>query len=206
MVWSNHLWKQLQLHFSQTLKSAGYQQSINDKCLFDKTQRNNFSYILTHSDDLLHCVNCNIMAQVFKDILIKIYVDIQYHDEASYYIGMSINRSSYPSKIYMCQHGLFQRIISKFFPDDFPKAASPASSNLFNLVQEDKPFDHIKYLSIIMAIMYLTRLTRPDVLLATSYLATKAQQPWRGSSICSAYRVLPKRDNRSWHQNLLYRA
>jgi hypothetical protein len=31
-----------------------------------------------------------------------------------------------------------------------------------------------------MAIMYLARLTRPDVLLAKSYLTTKAQQPTEG--------------------------
>jgi len=169
-----------QLHLSQTLKSAGYQQSINDECLFYKKQGNNFSYVSTHSDDLLHCVNCNVMAQVFKDILIKTYVDIQYHDKASSYIGMSINRSSDLTKIYISQRGLSQRIISDFLPDEFPTAASPASSNLFNSVTEDKPFDRIKYLSLIMAIMYLARLTRPDVLLATSYLATKAQKPTEG--------------------------
>jgi len=43
--------------------------------------------------------------------------------------------------------------------------------HLFNHVPEDKPYDRIKYLSIIMGIMYEARLTRPDVLLAT----TKAQ-------------------------------
>ena len=31
-----------------------------------------------------------------------------------------------------------------------------------------------------MAIMYLARLSRPDVLLATAYLATKAQHPTEG--------------------------
>ena len=31
-----------------------------------------------------------------------------------------------------------------------------------------------------MAIMYVARLTRPDVLLATAYLATKAQHPKEG--------------------------
>jgi len=69
------------------------------------------------------------MAQEVKDILIKTYIDMQYHDEDSSYIGMSINQSSDLSKIYIYQHKRSQRIVSEFLPDDFTKAASPASSN-----------------------------------------------------------------------------
>jgi len=53
----------------------------------------NFSYVSTDSDDLLHCVNCSIMAHEFKNQLIKTYTDIQYHDKASSYIGMTIKIS-----------------------------------------------------------------------------------------------------------------
>ena len=90
---------------------------------------------------------------------------------------MTINRSVNLSKIYISQQGLTQRIICDFLPDNFPAATSPASSHLFKHVPEYKPYDRIKYLSIIMSIMYVARLTRPDVLLATGYLATKAQHP-----------------------------
>jgi hypothetical protein len=93
---------------------------------------------------------------------------------------MSITRSDDLSTIYISQRGLTQRIISDFLPDDFPIAASPASSHLFNHEPENKPYDRISFLSIIMAIMYLARLSRPDVLLATAFLATKAQNPTEG--------------------------
>jgi hypothetical protein len=169
-----------QLHLTQTLVTAGYKQSLNDECLFYKLKGTKFSYVSTHSDDLLHCVNCDIFAQAFKNILIQTYKDIEYHDQASSYIGMSINRSSDLSTIYISQRGLTQRIISDFLPDDFPVAASPASSHLFNHEPEDKPYNRILFLSIIMAIMYLARLSRPDVLLATAFLATKAQNPTEG--------------------------
>ena len=169
-----------QLHLTQTLVTAGYKQSLNDECLFYKLKGTKFSYVSTHSDDLLHCVNCDLFAQAFKNILIQTYKDIEYHDQASSYIGMSINRSSDLSTIYISQRGLTQRIISDFLPDDFPVAASPASSHLFNHEPEDKPYDRILFLSIIMAIMYLARLSRPDVLLATAFLATKAQNPTEG--------------------------
>ena len=82
-----------QLHLSRTLVTTGYTQSINHECLLFKNKGSKFSFVPTHSDDLLHCVNCQIMANEFKTQLIKTYADIQYHDKASSYIGMTINRS-----------------------------------------------------------------------------------------------------------------
>ena len=102
---------------------------------------------------------------------------------------MTINRSVDQSKIYISQQGLTQRIICDILPDNFPAVTSPASSHLLNHVPEDKPDDKIKYLSIIMAIMYVAGLTRPDVLLATSYLATKAQHP-KESDYKAALRII----------------
>ena len=169
-----------QLHLTKTLTTAGYTQSINDACLFYKLRGSKFSYVSTHSDDLLHCVNCQSMVNEFKQHLIAIYSDIQYHDNAKSYIGMAITRSPDLSQIYISQKGLANRIISDFLPDDFPSATSPASSHLFNHVPDDKPYDRIKFLSIIMAIMYIAGLSRPDLLLATAYLATKAQHPKEG--------------------------
>ena len=42
---------------------------------------------------------------------------------------------------------------------------------------QGQKFDLIKYLSLIMEMMYIARLTRPEILLAISYLATKSKQP-----------------------------
>jgi hypothetical protein len=166
-----------QLHLSRTLLAAGYRQSINDECLFYKRTKSGFSYISTHSDDLLLCCSCEKLAHEFKDTLIKTYNDIVYNEHASSYIGMSIKRSTDLKKLYVSQNGLTNRIIADFLPDSFPTASSPASSHLFNNTSTGPSYDRIKYLSLIMAMMYVARLTRPDVLLAISFLATKSQQP-----------------------------
>ena len=49
----------LQLHLSRMLVDVGYKQSINYECLFYKNKGSKFSYVSTHSDDLLHCVHCS---------------------------------------------------------------------------------------------------------------------------------------------------
>ena len=150
--------------------------------------------ISTHSDDLLHCVNCSILAKNFKNQLIKTYTDIKCHDKASSYIGMTINSSVDLSKIYISQQGLTQHIICDFSSDNFPATTSLASSHLFNHMPEDKAYDRIKYPSIIMAIMYVARLTRLDILLATAYLATKAQHRKEGDhkvALCIIFYLNP---------------
>jgi hypothetical protein len=83
---------------------------------------------------------------------------------------MAITRSPDLSQIYISQKGLTARIISDFLPKDFPTATYP----------DDKPYDRIKFVSIIMAIMYISRLSRPDLQLATAYLATKAKHHEEG--------------------------
>ena len=81
---------------------------------------------------------------------------------------MPIISSSDPNdQIYVSQYELTNRVIADFLPDKF---SSPASSYLFNNTPEGQKYDRIKYLSLTMAMMYIARLTRPD-------LATKCQQP-----------------------------
>ena len=60
-----------QLHLTKTLTAAGYVQSINDACLFYKLRSPKFSYVSTHSDDLLHCVNCQTIVNEFKQHLLR---------------------------------------------------------------------------------------------------------------------------------------
>ena len=109
-----------QIHLTKTLMTAGYVQSINDDVfLFYKLRGSKLSYVSTHSDDLLHCVNCQTMLNEFKQHLITIYSDIEYLNNANFYIGMAVTRSPNLSQIYKCQKGLATRILSNFLPEGF---------------------------------------------------------------------------------------
>ena len=83
----------------------------------------------------------------------------------SSYIGMPITRSTHLDQIYVYQFGLTNRVIADFLPDEFPKASSPVSSHQFNNVWAGQKYDGIKYLSLIMTMMYKARLSRQDILL-----------------------------------------
>ena len=103
-------------------------------------------------------------------------------------------------QIYVSQFGLTNRVIADFLPDEFPKASSPAT-HLFNNVSEGQKYDRIKYLSQNMAIMNIARLTRPDILLSISYLATKSQQP---TDYKNALRVLSYLKETSTYGIIIY--
>ena len=49
---------------------AGYRQSINNECLFYKRTTSGFSYISTHSDELLLSCSSKTLAQEFRNTLI----------------------------------------------------------------------------------------------------------------------------------------
>jgi len=57
-----------QRHLSQTLSAVGYKQSIHDECLFYKNDGHYFSYVSTHSDELLHCVNKDVTTKPLKNM------------------------------------------------------------------------------------------------------------------------------------------
>ena len=79
------------------------------------------------------------MVNQLKNKLLKTYDDIQYHDQETSCMGMTITRSQNQPQIFISQKGLAQRIISDFQPDDFHSATSSASSHLFNQIPENKP-------------------------------------------------------------------
>ena len=96
-----------QLHLFRTLVTAGYTQSIKAECLFYKNKGSEFSYVSTHSDDLLHCVNYQIMANEFKNWPIKTKTDIVSWQSIIQYRYDRTDPMTYQK--YVSQRGLTQR-------------------------------------------------------------------------------------------------
>jgi hypothetical protein len=165
-----------QLHLAQTLLSIGYKQSIADECLFYKTTKDGFTMLTTHVDDILQISNNEYFIHELKQKLTEVYSSIVFHPKATSYLGMTIARSPDLSEIWLSQKGLTKQVLEHLHDNKISK--SPAANHLFETNnQKETSVDRTKYLSLLMSIMYLARLTRPDILLATTFLATKSQQP-----------------------------
>lgn len=159
--------KQAPLKFQQNLKafllSQGYVQCQNDECLYVKHTKGTWSILSTHVDDILQVTPSKELVDDLHTGLLKKYKSITFHPNAESYIGMTIERSPDKSLIRLTQCGLLDKIVSQHSKDvNMVKTNTPCSDYIFVHTKSTKQeVDKRKYLSLVMSLMFLARLTRP---------------------------------------------
>ena len=167
-----------QLHLASSLKAGGHSQLKHDECLFIRRVGNSFCLLSTHVDDILIVSTCQILVDQLVAHLISTYKKITFHQTADSYLGMTITRSPDLRELWITQLGLTNRIITTYLGSDHSIPRTPANVDLFSYDSSLSPsHDSKEYLSMVMSLMYLARLTRPDILLATTYLASRSHSP-----------------------------
>lgn len=170
-----------QQHLTKVLLKLGYRQTENDECMFIKHGRNGlFSALTVHVDDILQVCTSDALYQELHDGLIEAYGTITAHPGATSYLGMTITRSRCKGYIQLSQRGLIQKVAEEYPAEEGTGGRCPtaARDSLFDVDASDKTAElnereKSKYLGLVMTLMYLARLTRPDVLLAVTFLATR---------------------------------
>ena len=137
-----------------------------------------FDYVLTHVDDLL-LAGLGDTFLTFEQVLSTSFPDIttQLNDSFTY-LGMSIIRDRDNHSIVISQRPYITTVLKTFGMSDCKPASTPCTVDLLEPEQGSiVPCDKTLYLSIVMSLMYLARLSRPDILFAVTYLSTKSAQP-----------------------------
>ena len=167
-----------QLHLAAALKEGGYHQLKHDECMFIRRTRNGFCLLSTHVDDILIVSTSQALVDELVAHLIATYKKFTFHQVADSYLGMTISRSKDLREITITQLGLTDKIIASYLTPGSSGSRTPANLDLFAYdTSMSDSYDRKQYLSMVMSLMYLARLTRPDILLATTYLAGKSQNP-----------------------------
>jgi hypothetical protein len=78
------------------------------------------------------------------------------------------------------QRGYIETLCDKFSISPDSTSSSPTGSNFLQENSKDVTVNVTKYLGLVMSLMYLARFTRPDVLMAVTFLATKSSNPTQG--------------------------
>ena len=186
-----------QQHLAAVLTKLGYTQLTQDECLYIKHEGKDFSLLSTHVDDIMQVATQDRFYSELKAGLIEAYKDITTHEEGDAYLGMSIERSKEDSRyIKLSQRGLIDKVIAKYpkQPGDHQRHYSPSGDNLFDVNEEEEnvssgdgtssgdgrpgnrdcsPEERSEFLSALMTLMYLARLTRPDILMGVTFLACR---------------------------------
>jgi hypothetical protein len=172
-------------HLTAVLISLGYERLVHDPCLFARRglSEGQFSVCSTHVDDILQACSCLALYEELRDGLIKAYGEITSNPAADAYLGMTIERSSCKKFIKLTQCGLVDRLVESYprGARDLCHYSSAAAADLFEAEGHTDAASlngdqRREFLSVVMTLMYLARLTRPDVLLATTYLASRTHK------------------------------
>ena len=177
--------KQSPLKFQKLLKevlqSAGYSPLTNNGCVYVKHQKINFSILSVHVDDILQVSTSDVMINELREALINRFVNIVYHPNVTSYLGISIQRGDDRRSIYLTQHKLIDSLVSKYLSNTKDNGALLPLSNLdlFAYQSEGSLIHHRDYLSLVMSLIFIARMTRPDTLLKITYLASRSYKPYK---------------------------
>lgn len=170
-----------QLHLRTVLVNLGYVQQSHDECLYIKHVGKDFSMCSVHVDDIMQVATSQSLYDELKDGLRNTYPEITTTENATSYLGMSIERDPKDRRlIKLSQRGLVDDIVGMFprAATDSQRYFSPADKNIFDVESgertEASAGSKTQFLSVLMKIMYLSRLTRPDTLLAVTFLASRS--------------------------------
>lgn len=127
----------------------------------------------THVDDILQITNSNELFCELRDGLIERFgAELTVNEEATSYLGMNIERSLCKKFVRLTQRGLTDKLVqaNPKKQGDRLQYHSPSSEEIFDAdvgVRAEKlsEKDRREFLSVLITLMYLARLTGPDILM-----------------------------------------
>lgn len=163
--------------YSKHLVENGYSKSKLDLCLFIRVTATETTYIMIHVDDTFICSNSKEGILRLQSVLQSKF-DITINDNADSYLGIYLNNLK-DGSVQLLQPKLLNTIFEEFPQKGTRRpVTTPMKSTNSNSQsnQQSLPCDRKKYLHLLGALMYLTK-SRPDIQTATSFAATKSQNP-----------------------------
>jgi hypothetical protein len=161
----------------EKIKALGFESSRADPCLYIKKVKEGIIMLSLHVDDMLLSAPTIKWRKWFEESISKSFDLVSQYDNVSY-LGMNIEYSKETQSLKLNQSGYVKDIIKKYELENltkFPKV--PYSSELFKESNDSPPVSKRDFLSLVMALMFAARFTRPDILLPVTVLATRNCNP-----------------------------
>jgi hypothetical protein len=173
-VESAKLWYNL---ISSVLIASGFSSNPLDSCIFNKDFNGDQCTVVIYVDDLfITCRNIDALDEI-ESLLKDNFKEIKSHNGLAHsYLGMTWD-FSVPSQVKLTMAGYIDDILSE--SKIIGKVNTPATDNLF-VVRDATNLDvNAKgtYHTLVAKLLYLAKRTRPDLLLAVSFLTTRVQSP-----------------------------
>jgi len=169
------------------ITDIGFIQSEADECVFvkpidtgqkkiDTGQQYLHNHLLCIHVDDIYSSPPTAQARIDLEKALEARVGIKKQHGKMSYLGMAINKDK-DGTITANQNGYIQSMLDRFNVTERP-VSIPARPELLIERDDDIPYkDRSEFISIIMCLMYLARMTRGDTLFPVTYLATKCRAP-----------------------------
>jgi Reverse transcriptase (RNA-dependent DNA polymerase) len=160
------------------LIAAGYKTTLSDRCVVVKDLGDEGKIIATlHVDDELGLIIGEKLGDDLLSVLQAAFGNEVSCHPAEEYLGMVVEHDKEKGVVQVSQKAYWEKALAKYSLEEIPTYATPALDDLFKEPRDTTPVDVTTYQSLVMSAMFGARLSRPDILLALSYLATKCQNP-----------------------------
>lgn len=159
------------------LTKMGYHRSRCDECLYLKRIKGGkLHHLCVHVDDVYSAAPSVESRLEFETAFGQHFEFKKQYDNISY-LGMMIRKNKRNGEVTVDQQGYIRDLLQKY--DVHEKAVgTPAKPNLMaDSENEEYLEDKKEYVSMVMGLMYIARLTRADILMPVTYLATKCSSP-----------------------------
>jgi rRNA-processing protein FCF1 len=156
----------------------GLQQINSNKCIFKKELANGKTfYVCVYVDDVIIATDDEETRLAFLKHCEKDFPGISMNsDDAFSFLGMAIS-FDYKKRIIRYDNSLYIQELAETY-EISEDSNTPFNQSFMSNDPEDIHMDNVKrYKSLVMSLFYVAKRTRPDILFAVSYLATKCAEP-----------------------------
>ena len=123
------------------------------------------------------CAYMWTLKEEFDQHLGNVYKDINVQSgNTIFYLGLQLDFDKMKRSVQISQPGYVEDLQKKFTVER--TAATPAMVNLFDTTKVGTPIDSTSLASKLMKLSFLAKRTRPDLLLAVSFLASRMKNPY----------------------------
>jgi len=159
---------------TRTLLNLGFVQNAYDACCFNRTFRGKQHTVIIHVDDIFStCIDNRANQQLVRALEAKYEKIGVQTGKVHSYIGMTFDFSQ-QGKVRVTQDGYVSELLAS---EDIKSAVkTPATDSLFDIDKESTRLsksDSEHFHSVVAKLLYLSKRTRPDILVAINFLTSR---------------------------------
>ena len=175
--------RQWYLKFDATIKKFGFQENVEDNCIYAKFKSGKYIFLVLYVDDILLASSDVSLLQETKKFLSSNF-DMKDLGEASYVLGIEIHRDRRKYALGLSQRAYIEKVLKKFNMHKCSATPAPIEKgNQYGTWQcpkneyERNQMKAVPYASAVGSLQYAQVCTRPDLAFVTGLLGRFQSNP-----------------------------